>query len=503
MKKILALLLVAVMILVGLAACGKGGDEKSKDESAQSLSAEDTTGEESTESEETSTDPYSHLRDFDLNGRDIKILVYGDFKDRYKSVEIIPQTSNPEVINTAIETRNQIVEDLLHCKITEVRVDDVLTDARTDAMVDGQYDIIMPYMTAAATLAQEGYLYNLYDYSDIIQLDKPYWDQRANEDLSLANKLYFSTGDFSLLTFDCTHAIVFNKKLVEQNAEVENPYELLKNDKWTLDALYRNAKKVTSNTDGEEGMTFYDTWGLFLNSGFTLSLFIGSGERLTKKDIDDLPSIAVDTERAVDVLDKIREIYNDATSTIIMESYYYELGSKYKDVFYAASVAFIENRALFRTLSIVDLNELLDYDTPYGILPTPKLDESQDEYYNIVSAICATCICIHTNVQNAEESAAFAEALAAASTDTLRKAYYENVLKGRKISDEDGEFALDIMFNNRVYEMASIYDFGSLPSIVGTCATASSNVFASTLDSIKPSVEVKINELIETIKNHN
>lgn len=104
MKKILALLLVAVMILVGLAACGKGGDEKSKDESAQSLSAEDTTGEESTESEETSTDPYSHLRDFDLNGRDIKILVYGDFKDRYKSVEIIPQTSNPEVINTAIET---------------------------------------------------------------------------------------------------------------------------------------------------------------------------------------------------------------------------------------------------------------------------------------------------------------------------------------------------------------------------------------------------------------
>lgn len=501
MKKILALVLVAVFILVGLAACGDDKNDQSKDQSTQSHASQDTTSQTQSDiSDETSTDPYSHLRGFNLDEREIKILVYGDYRDRYKSVEIMYHDSNPEVINTAIETRNQIVEELLNCKLTEVRVDDVLADARTDAMVDGQYDIIMPYMPAAATLAQEGYLYNLYEFSDIIQLEEPYWDQRANSDLSIANKLYFSTGDFSLLTFDCTHAIVFNKKLVEQNSTVEDPYQLLKDNEWTFDALYRNARLVTFDTDGQDGMTFMDTWGLFINENYTTTMFIGSGERLTRKDGDDFPEIAADTQRAIDVVEKIRQIYNDRTASINIESYAVT-GTQYRDVYHAASAATGENRALFRTLAIVDLNELLDYETPYGILPTPKFDETQDEYYNIVSAILSSCICIHTNVYDADESAAVAEALAATSTDTLRRAYYDYVLKGRKITDEEGEFALDIIFNNRVYEMATIYNFGSLPTLITTCAKATSNIFASTFGGMKSSVEAQIETLIDTFQN--
>ncbi|MDD4124699.1 MAG: extracellular solute-binding protein [Eubacteriales bacterium] len=502
MKKILALILVAIFVLAALAACGKDNGDQSKDtQSAQSQASADTTEDQSDISEDTSNDIYSHLRSFNLNERTVKILVYDDSRGRYKSSEIMSHTDNAEKINEGIVDRNRIVEELLNCKIEEVRVADVLSSARTDILGSGEYDIIMPYMPNAATLAQEGYLIDLNEFSDIIKLDQPYWDQRANLDLSIAGKLFFSTGDFSLLTFDCTHAIVFNKTLVANTAGVEDPYQLLRDDEWTFDALLRNASLVTTDSDGEDGMTFMDTWGLFINTGYTTTMFIGSGERLTGKDENDYPVIAVNTLRASSVVEKIRDIYNDSTATIVIENYESSLGGKYSDVYYAATAATGENRALFRTMSIVDLKELSDFDVSYGILPTPKFNDDQDEYYNIVSAILASCICIHQNVQDPEESAAVAEALAAASTETVRKAYYEYVLKGRKIPDEEGEAALDIIFNNRVYEMATIYSFGELSQLISTCAAASTDIFASKFESIKESVEQQIANVVSAYED--
>lgn len=499
MKKLLALLLVVVFVLTALVACGDENKDESKDQSANtSQNTSDTTGEVSESSDQSNTDPYSHLRGFDLDSAVIKILVYDDSRARYKSVEIMEHNDNPDAINTAISERNAIVENLLNCKLEEVRVPDVLTTATNDVLAGGggEYDLIMPYMPAAATLAQQGYLYDLYEFSDIIKFENSYWDQRANKDLSIANKLYFSTGDFSLLTFDCTHAIVFNKNLVQTTPTVEDPYELLREGKWTLDALLRNAKKVTADTDGQEGMTFLDTWGLFLNNNYTTTMFVGSGERLIDKDGDDLPIVVLDSERAGNVASKIREIYNEKTSTIIIENIS-NLGGKYPDVYFAASAAIGEDRALFRTCAVVDLNELTDYSVPYGILPTPKYNESQEEYYNIVSAILASCIAIHNNVKDPEASAAVAEALAATSTDTLRKAYYEVVLKTRKFNDEEDEYALDVIFNNRLYEMATIYDFGDLSNLIIQASSSAGDTFRSSYDAIKDIVEDKIETLKE------
>ncbi|MEG1743302.1 MAG: hypothetical protein RR246_03965, partial [Clostridia bacterium] len=76
-------------------------------------------------------------------------------------------------------------------------------------------------------------------------LQNDYWDGKAVEDLSIANRVFFATGDFSLLTFDCTHAIVFNKTVISENANLEDPYKLLEDGKWTFDALYKNSKLFT------------------------------------------------------------------------------------------------------------------------------------------------------------------------------------------------------------------------------------------------------------------
>ena len=500
MKRILALIIALIMLCSLFVACGDSNNEsKAPESTAEPASTGEQSANEPASAEESSEpeDPYSHLRSFDFNNEECIFLVVGDSGDRYKSVEIIPNETSPDPIRDAVAARNAIVEDLLNVTISEVRTNNFVADARNDIEGEGQYDIIMPWMTHAASLAGDGNFYDLNTFSDIIKLENPYWDQRANEDLSFGNKLFFTTGDFSLLTYDCTHAIVFNKKLARDSG-CDDMYQLLLDDKWTFDALWENAKLVTADTNGVDGMTYEDTWGFYLNQNFTTSMFIGAGERLTTKDSDDIPVMTPINDRYSAVVEKIRQIYNDATSTIIIEDYAGQIGGKDKDVYSAASRATGENRALFRSLAMVDLAELDDYEVEYGLLPVPKFNEDQDEYYNIVSAFLASCICIGNTVEDPEMSAAVAEALAISSTDTVRRAYYETILKGRRIPDEAGEFALDIIFNNRTYEIATIYTFGNLSTLIQTCARSSQDILASTYQNMENAVKTAIDDLRDT-----
>ena len=235
MKRVLAAILVAIMTSCAFTACNNS--EQNSSTADHSGSTAPSVSETQSEASDEEKDPYEHLRDIDLGEKEIVIYVEDQSSARYYSQEIMPNDLSPDLISSAVASRNQIVEDLLNCHITEVRTradGEMRNNIYAEMMGASSYDIVMPYMPAAASLAAEGAFYDLTSF-DVINLDRSYWDQRANADLSIAGKLFFSTGDFSLLTFDCTHAIVFNKDVVNSNPDIENPYTLLADGKWTLD----------------------------------------------------------------------------------------------------------------------------------------------------------------------------------------------------------------------------------------------------------------------------
>lgn len=281
---------------------------------------------------------------------------------------------------------------------------------------------------------------------------------------------------------------------------------------WTIDKLHEMARAATSDSDGETGMTYEDTWGFFVNLNYATSLFVGSGERLSQKDEDDMPIITVNTERAITVMDKIVELYGDQASTIQIESFATEASGNGTDCWAEATRAVAEGRALFRSMAIVDLHELDDYeDVNYGILPTPKFTADQEEYHCNVSTIYASSIAIPSQTPNNPEDIAIAlEALAAASSVTVRDAYYNNILKTRSLQDDESEKMLDIMFENRVYDLGAIYGWGqttgiydpdSLTNFLNYIATSGQNTFASKWQSIQSKVEQGLKETLEQYEN--
>lgn len=66
----------------------------------------------------------------------------------------------------------------------------------------------MPYINNTISLATQGLLLDLYNV-DYLALDKPWWDQRATENMIIADKLFITTGDISILDNECTMVMFF------------------------------------------------------------------------------------------------------------------------------------------------------------------------------------------------------------------------------------------------------------------------------------------------------
>ena len=483
MKKTLCILMALMLVCISLVACNDPVSDNS----------------EASEVSDAEEELFSHLPNVNYaeGGKPsgFVILTIGDWSGAYKSVEILPHELSPELLQEAVIERNARVEERFGVKITEIRTADMsgmINDIRSNAATGADmYDVVMPYMTDAATLAVEGLFYDL-NAQEGVAFDGAWWDQSAKETLSIDDKLFFITGDLCLLAYDCTHCLVFNRDLAVEN-DID-PYKLVYDGEWTLDKMLEISKGITRDENNDGTMDLDDVWGCLINSNFTTSMFLASGERLTTKDSNDLPVISVMGERQIDVFDKIFNLCSNSAVGHIDSSANI---SKFSSVWVAASEAVASKRALFRAVAVVDIFEVADFECNFGVLPIPKFDVEQENYYSNVSAIAATCVAIPKTNKDYERASIVMDAMAQASTDTVKTSYYDNLLKLRKLQGEDDEKMLDIIFDGRVYDYGILFQWGTINTFMNDIAFSGTNNFQSKYDSIEGSIETAIEKTIE------
>ena len=458
---------------------------------------------------------FSNLPDVDYTGETFTVIVEGDHMNTYMSVEFTAQESAYDTLKKAVSERNDLVTEKFGIEFVEFRTTSngqMISDLTANAVAGvSTYDMVMPYMSDAATLALEGYFYDLNELEDI-NLDMFYYDQGSVNDLSVANKNYFVTGDLSLLSLACTHAIIFNKDMITERG-FENPYDLVTSGNWTIDKMLEMCRVVTANDDDNPEWTHKDTYGFLVNDNFINSLYIGAGQRFTTKNNNDEPQIAVDSESAARVYDKIFSFVTDKTAvsqfSAAGNSYYAAATADGKNIWVAALESIAEKKALFRAMAIIDIFDQGDYDCDFGVLHAPKYDASQEGYYNRVSTVYATCVAIPKNARDPEMSAIITDALMLASTETTKFAYFQTILQDRKVQDTESEDMLQIIFDSRVYDLASIYHWGgtseadlnSISGFMNAIAISGTNTFTSQWQAIEASVKASMEDTLDAFYN--
>lgn len=303
----------------------------------------------------------------------------------------------------------------------------------------GAYDAIAAYSRCAGILATYGMYENL-NKVDSLELDNPWWPEGMIEPVTVADKLYYVTGDIAT-------SFVYNLEFLALNADYAKELgtsaselqKLVLSGKWTIDKLLEVCDLGYADSDQQTGITDGDKFGLYVNSLSMLEMFYtGAGLSYVEEKSDGLyvsddytGSVSTDIlTKLGDKLNKHDSYYVDVTPTVGIEKgnslMYLVKGQDFMTIFPQATYTF-------------------------ALLPTPKASESQENYYTSVG-LPISMYSIPIDAPDKEMSGYVLEAMACLSQPMWAKAkfkYYSN-------RSADSEI-FDIIKSGARFDIAKIY----------------------------------------------
>lgn len=455
MKKTLALLLALLTVGASFVACG----DKTPDTTTSGETTTAATEPAVTEETPDLPDPAS----VNIAG-EFNILVSGNYARNDFAAEGMDGTA----VEQAIYRRNQVMKETWGVDIkneditrfgsaggtgdgyTKIYTDYMAGDANYDAAMIGTYDV--------ATLAYSSVLEDLHEVP-YIDLSKDYWDQKANEDLTIGGRMFYTTGEISLSDNRSTNVLFFNKEMIKSYG-LDNPYELVRNDEWTFDKFASMVKTVGEDLDQNGEYDQNDCFGLLSANDDKLAMLAAARERIATIGEDGNIALTLYNERTVSIYDKYLALCGDYSHTFNWQ-FDYRTGKGGLVASNEERVAMMNsNRALFYPHMMFYMDYLRDIETDFGILPFPKFDETQEEYGHAVSAWHSEFLCVPRGVADLSRTGLVLEVLAYQGKKLLTPAYYEKTLVGQYTRDEESADMLDIIFATRVFDVGIYYDLG-------------------------------------------
>ena len=456
-KRTLGLLLAMTMLLPAFASCSesKTNSDESTPTGETSQTANDAQNTETEAEEDVKILP--DLPEVTYDGADFTIYCssnaeYGTVKDDFSAEEY---TGEP--INDARYSRNLFVEQKYDVKINvicaESNGDGVGTNTIKQSVTtaDYAYDIAMLAGYSTCKLASDNILLDL-NTIQYLDLEKPWWDQRANSDLTVAGKLFYTTGDISTADNEATYCIMYNKNMAQDYQITQNPYDMVREGTWTIDNYAQMISGVSEDIDGNGIFDSEDRYGALIWDDSIMGVVNGAGIKCADV-VDGKIALTLYSEKTVSVLEKYFAFALDKQT-----SYAYQR-SNWDDKLLVTM--FQNNQALFIQQLLQLIPKLREMDADFGILPYYKYDEAQTTYYNTVGSWHSVFLCAPKVQENVERTGVITEALAAESMYTVTPAYYDVTLKEKVSRDQDSSEMLDLIFETRIYDLGWYYQVGS------------------------------------------
>lgn len=445
MKKSISILLLCMLLL---ASCGT-----TENDNPSNVSNDTQTTTETETELETKKSRLDELGAKDFGGNTFTIMDANDYPDR--SLNVDSGELNGEAINDAIHVRNEKISDLYNLNITYVQSGSQGAGDFCNQILQGQLagdklcDLV--YSTAAAGntlmyLAQQNTLANLND-TDYFSFDQPWWSGFVYENLTLAGKTYFMTGDITPTMYMTPMVIYGNLNLIENYTPGTDIYSMVINGQWTFDKLIEY-KELDEDVNGDNVMnTSDDFFGFCANTDqntLTSNAFVVAGGVDLCANTGDTITINLDNDQAVAVVEKLSQIMIKA-----------------KDESYGDWImkAFPGDKIIFAQAGMTNATDLREMESDFIILPLPKYDEAQKDYKCLMNAWEAAFTAIPANA-DIDMSSFIAEALCYESYVSVRPQVYDRFLKQKLVRDERSTQMIDLIFGTLTLDFNSLVNFG-------------------------------------------
>ncbi len=482
MKKNIILILSVLMILLPtLAACGeKTGNDTTKP-------TVDTTG--------VGESEYRvEIPDVDMKQKTFTFLTNTWYSyEPLNFTDIAPEDLVSDLLEFEAYKRKTRVEDLLNCVIKEFNggtfQEAYSSFTKDQDSGDGEFDFYFCRgQEYAATILSE----KLTELSEVpyIDINKPWWDKAAYDNLSIAGKHYGIIGDITTNHMLSVWNVCFNKGMFN-DFDLENPYDLVKEGKWTFDKMIEMSKKV-ANPLGSETMDVNSRWGINYTHNTVLGVLNACGVKFAESDSDGIPQLTINSEKSVDrMMDIMEKLYDRTHAVDILNDSDSKIKEKGGDIF-------MQNQTLINVTAIHELAKLRNSDYDFGILPYPKYLESE-ELHSYTAAQFTSILCVPIQNSDLENSGILLEAFAADGYFNVRPAFYERVLIGKGTRDEESGEILDYIFGNLAYDIGALFNIGVM-KVTATAKTYDSKGISTLIAANIDTWKKDLNDLVSAVE---
>ena len=475
--RIISFLLIITMLLLTAVSCKTPADENSSkatgDVSDKDISGDEQNGgnsDEQQQEEDTKPDVLSilaSLPDADYEAYIFKIWTSNHFNTTLEGRQAPDEQETGDIVNDALFRRDKLIEEKYNIEIEYTLFADAnplyQSCKKSIAAGDDSFDYAMDkMMDLTKPLSQAGQIVD-FNRMPNVDLTKEWWSKYAIRDLTIDGRFFFATGDITARYPGSQYIMLFNKKLFSDMG-FEYPYQTVRDGNWTLDALFNITKNSTRDINGDGAIDNSDLFGLVVETMAPFCFLQASGEGLTKI-VDGNPVFNVKNDRTIAIMDKLSAAWSDP--------YYIYYPKNYQT--YDEVPIFKEDRALFAAMTGTNTSLFKDMESDFGVVPLPKYDENQPEYYSYCQPYGSASVCVPITNKNLERTGMIIEAMAASGRYTSTPAAYDVTLKTKYARDAESEEMFDIICEGSTYDFAFIYDWGqSYSSFVSTIAKGDS-----------------------------
>ena len=481
MKKQLTTTLLLIALLAA-ASCGESG------------TPDDTTapsGDGTTTAAETTDPLMDDLGEFNFGGYEYRVLsVKYDPAASFTLFDTAEQ--NGDILNDALWKRNREIEERFNIVFVSEENDYWANTSmlrKTVTAGEHAYDMIQTINREAFSAAVEGLLMPTSELT-YLNPEKSYYAHDINKQLTIAGKTFFYYSDECIHAFERACCLVYNKQIAE-DFQLGDYYNLVREGKWTIDRLYSDSRKVASDMNGDGIWDENDRYGILGSADYLLaSIYNGAGEFTIRLDDKGIPYFAAQSsEKLAGILDGILNERSSGNHIRI---------NGYAD-YQVTMDEFSENKGLFAATVLGRVSNLRDMETDYGLLPFPKYDESQKQYYSRI--IDGWLHVVPLTNPDPERTSVIMEALASGTARHIIPAYYDKVLSQKGLRDEDSVEMMDLIRSTRVIDLGELPWYETVRKQYSEkLLTDRTAQFASLNATIAPQIEKLIDDALKALE---
>lgn len=501
--RITAALLLAALLLP---ACAQK-DTTPNDTSANTESTAPDTGTTTADPNDRSNVKDSVPDGLKYDGETFRILYRGqdDGKGMIELYDVRGTDNVGEYVTDAVYARNISVEERfgITLEITPTNSGDLGQTSTfiRQLVVSGsdEYDYLNTTGNTNITNSLNIYLRDLANLP-YVDYSEPWWWNHAIDAVSLDGKTYnYIFGDGLIYCYVQTGVVYYNKAIYENLwGDPDAMYETVMNGEWTIDKMTELTAAAYSDANGDGVENEGDLFGAMKtqNQGEETAHFM-QGFKIEMYHRDDEGNLIIefDKERTVSAIEKLSKFYNETSGV-----FHSDQGIDSSDKYFAQDYCLFFPARLARAMN----ENLRSMESPYGILPYPKLDAEQKEYISLIHESCTNYSVLKTvGDKRFEMIGAVLEATCAESYRSVMPMFLETALKLKYSQDAMSGKVIDLVISSVSKNTLMEYTTFSA-SIIDTClfnpAKSGTGNFSSAYAKVQPAAQKTWDKAVDKLK---